>query len=220
MFHLPASTIVGKKIPLTTFYQNLPDSGREEQVCIDEVEEIIWLHTLSPKTIAISPGELVKELEIFEIKLHQKRISTTILNLIEKVIPNHILYLLSWKNEAQVVIGYKENNSPAGDQDNVSRYHYSDWMPRDLIDPTFSGLSLDTMYDSLVRQFLADEQPQVKSLNETSLLQREIDTQIQICEILEKKVKNERQYKIQVPLNRQLRKERQKLETLLASSDT
>ena len=219
MFHLPASTIVGKKIPLTTFYQNLPVSGREKQVCIDEVEEIIWLHTLSPETIAISPGELVKELEIFEISLHQKRISTTILDLIEKVIPNHILYLLSWKNEAQVVIGYKENTSPAGDQDNVSRYYFSDWVPRDVIDPDFSGQSLDTVYDSLVRQFLPDQQHQVKNLEEKSLLQREIDKQLQICEILEKKLKNERQFKIQVPLNRQLRKERQKLEALLAGSD-
>lgn len=52
------------------------------------------------------------------------------------------------------------------------------------------------------------------------LLQKEIDTQIRICEILEKKVKNEREYYVQLKLNRQLRKEQEKLEALYAGSGT
>lgn len=57
-------------------------------------------------------------------------------------------------------------------------------------------------------------------MKDPHLLQKEIDTQLRICEILEKKVKNEREYYVQLKLNRQLRKEMEKLEALYAGSET
>jgi len=220
MFALPPNTVVGKKIPKTKFYQHLSISSKEKQVFIDEIEAIIWHHKLSPDTIAICAGDLVQEIQIFEIQLRQKQFNPIILRLIDQAVPYHILYLLVWKNDGCLAIGYKERKGQTEEYGRVVQYYYSEWMPRDSIKPEFTGLSLDTMYDNLVRQILPEEQPQLKNLKDTILLQKEIERQRRVCEILEKKVKNERQFNIQIRLNRELRREWKKLESLLASSDT
>lgn len=219
MFNLPVSTVVGKKIPKTKFYQHLSLSSKEKQTFIDEIEMIVWQHKLSSDTIAIGPGERVKEIQVFEIQLKQKEFNPIILQLIDQAVPYHILYLLTWNNEGCLTIGYKERKGKTEGYGRVNQYYYTEWMARDTINPDFSGLSLDTIYEGLIRQILPDEQPQLKNLRDTIHLQKEIEKQMRICDALERKVKNESQFNIQIRLNQELRKERERLDLLLTGSD-
>lgn len=219
MFNLPVSTEVGKKIPKTKFYQHLSLSSKEKQIFIDEIEMIVWHHKLSPDTIPISSGEQVKEIQVFEIQLKQKQFNPIILRLIDRAVPYHILYLLTWNDEGILAIGYKERKGKADEYGRVNQYYYTEWMAQDSINPDFSGLSLDTIYEGLVRQILPDEQPQLRNLKDTIHLQIEIEKQKRICDALLRKVKNEKQFNIQILLNQDLRKERDRLDSLLAGLD-
>ena len=180
---------------------------------------IVWHHKLSPDTIPISSGEQVKEIQVFEIQLKQKQFNPIILRLIDRAVPYHILYLLTWNDEGILAIGYKERKGKADEYGRVNQYYYTEWMAQDSINPDFSGLSLDTIYEGLVRQILPDEQPQLRNLKDTIHLQIEIEKQKRICDALLRKVKNEKQFNIQILLNQDLRKERERLNLLLAGLD-
>lgn len=78
------------------------------------------------------------------------------------------------------------------------------------------GLNLDRIYENLLRQFIPKERPQVRDLRETIAIQKEIEKQAALCESIEKRMKNESQFNVQVQLNRKLREEKAKLDELLS----
>ena len=70
-----------------------------------------------------------------------------------------------------------------------------------------------------MRQFIPKERPQVRDLRQTIAIQKEIEKQAALCESIEKRVKNESQFNVQVQLNHKLREERAKLSELLSLND-
>ena len=75
MLNLPKNTEFGRRIPKTKFYQYLSLPNKVKQQFVDEIDTITWQNKISPDTIGISAGEEVAEIEVIEIKLHQKDFS-------------------------------------------------------------------------------------------------------------------------------------------------
>jgi len=219
MLNLPESTEFGRRIPKTKFYQHLSLTNKVKQQFIDEIDTITWQNKISPDTIGISAGDEVAEIEVIEIKLHQKGISKNILEIIDRGIPYHIIFVLTSKDEAQVGIGYKEKIKKKDDKYRVERYYFSEWVSLKDLNPELKGLNLDRIYENLLRQYIPNERPQLKNLKDTIALQKEIEIQTVLCEALEKKVKSEKQFNVQVSLNRELREERIKLGNLLSDNN-
>ena len=220
MLNLPKSTEYGKRIPKTKFYQNLNLSNKVKQQFVDEIDTIIWQNKISPDTVGISAGENVSEIELIEIRLHQKGIRKNILEIIDKEIPYHLVFVLTFEDRAQIAVGYKEKIKKKDDKYKVEGYYFSEWAFPDELSVELKGLNLDRIYENLVRQHIPEERPQLKTLKGTIDLQKEIEKQIAFCESLEKKVRSEKQFNVQVRLNRELREERMKLEDMLAEKDS
>ncbi|MBN2135180.1 MAG: DUF4391 domain-containing protein [Acidobacteria bacterium] len=218
MLNLPKSTKYGKKIPKTKFYQNLNLPNKVKQQFVDEIETIIWQNKISPDTISISPGEEVTEIEVIEIRLHQKGISKNILEIIDRGIPYHIIFVLTFKVMAQIGIGYKEKIKKKDDKYRVERYYFSEWASSDGLTIELNGLNLDRIYENLLRQYIPEERPQLKDLKDTIALQKEIEKQNAFCDALEKKMKSEKQFNVQVILNHELKEARRKLENMTSEN--
>lgn len=220
MLNLLKSTEYNRRIPKVKFYQNLDLPNKVLQQFVDEIDTIVWLNKISPDTMGVSAGEEVIEIEVIEIKLRQKGISQNILEIMDRGIPYHIVFLLAFHGEAQVAIGYKEKNKKKDDKYKVEGYYFSKWLPIDEFVLELKGLNLDRIYENLLRQFIPEDRPQVGDLKDTVALQKMIEKQMALCESLEKKVKSERQFNVQVRLNRELREERAKLDELLAGNNS
>jgi len=218
MLNLPESTEFGRRIPKTKFYQNLNLPNKVKQQFVDEIDTIIWQNKISPDTISISAGEEVAEIEVIEIQLHQKGISKNVLEIIDRGIPYHLIFVLTFKGEAQVGIGYKEKIKKKDDKYRVERYYFSAWVSSDGLTIELKGLTLDRIYENLLRQYIPEERPQLKNLKDTITLQKEIEKQTALCDVLEKKVKSEKQFNVQVILNRELREARIKLENMVSEN--
>lgn len=218
MLNLPESTEFGRRIPKTKFYQNLNLPNKVKQQFVDEIDTIIWQNKISPDTISISAGEEVAEIEVIEIQLHQKGISKNILEIIDRGIPYHLIFVLTFKGEAQVGIAYKEKIKKKDDKYRVERYYFSEWVSSDGLTIELKGLTLDRIYENLLRQYIPEERPQLKNLKDTITLQKEIEKQTALCDALEKKVKSEKQFNVQVILNRELREARIKLENMVSEN--
>jgi hypothetical protein len=214
MLHLPKSTEYGKKIPKTKFYQNLNLPNKVRQQFIDEIDAIIWQNKIAPDTITISAGEEVTEIEVIEIKLHQKGISRNILEIIDRGIPYHIVFVLTVEGKGQISVGYKEKIKKKDDKYRVERYYFSEWVATDELVFDLMGLNLDRVYENLLRQFLPTEIPRHRDLKDTISLQKEIEKQTALCDALERKMKSEKQFNVQVILNRELREAMIRLENM------
>jgi len=216
MLGLPKSTEYNKRIPKTQFYRNLNLPNKVKQQFVDEIDTIIWQNKISPDTMAVSVGEEVTEIEAIEIRLRRKGISKNILEIMDRDIPYHIVFVLTFNGEIQVAIGYKEKSQKKDSKYRVERYYFSEWASTDEFVLELKGLNLDRIYENLLRRFIPKERPQVRDLRETIVLQKEIEKQAALCESIQKGMKNESQFNLQVELNRKLREEKAKLNELLS----
>jgi len=219
MLGLPKSTEYNKRIPKTQFYRNLDLPNKVKQQFVDEIDTIIWQNKISPDTMAVPKGEEVTEIEVIEIRLHQRGVSDNILEIMDRGIPYHIVFALTFKEEVQVAIGYKEKSQKKDTKYRVERYYFSEWTSTNEFVLELKGLNLDRIYENLLRQFIPKERPQVRDLRQTIAIQKEIEKQAALCESIEKRVKNESQFNVQVQLNHKLREERAKLSELLSLND-
>ncbi len=216
MFGLPQSTEYGKRIPKQKFYDNLNVSPALKRVFVEQIRVIYWRNKIAPSTLNVADGEDVSELEVFEIALSQKNLDQAVLLQIDREIPYHILFILSFEGRYQAWIGYKEETSAGGNVFKVSSYYHTEWMPEDGLQLNLEGLSLDTMYENLVRQIAGDalqggQDESLKSSVEKDKKRKELEKQIAV---LQGKVRKEKQLNRQMELNGEVKKLRRELEEL------
>lgn len=215
MLDLPKNTVFGKRIPKQKFYDNLSVTTQLKRVFVEQINLITWQYKIAPTTINISEGESVKEIEVIAIRLDQRELDKRVLPLIDKEIPYHILFLLEYGGEVQAWVGYKEQAKYSAFKPGT--YYHTDWLPPEALDLRIEGLDLDKVYENLIRQIAgerlggdADE-----GIKETvSRDERRLKLTKEIA-ILEKKVKNEKQFNRQVELNGELKQLHKELEEVV-----
>lgn len=220
MFNLPKTTVVNKVIPKIKFYEKTGANSKLKQLFIDDIEQIIWKNKLSKDTINLQEGNTVKEIEVFEINLKHKNLSKDILKTIDKFIPYHIFYVLSFEDEIKITIAYKENNKNNENLMVVDSYYESEWMNKndcsiqlDLIN------SLDYVYNEFIKFLIPRDLPKGNDNDIESIIENEKQIQILEKEIeqLEKNLKKEKQFNKKVEIKKLLREKKKYLETLIAN---
>lgn len=199
MFGLPRSTEINRRIPKEKLYANLNCTPSVREMIKDQIEALIWKNKLADSTISISAGETVKELHIIEVQVRQRGLNKQVLVAISDSIPYKTLFVLTYKEEVQGWIGA------------FGSFYNSNWVAKDELKLRFDGLSMDAVYDGLVRQLAGESLDFADDLNiaikidkERKKLEREIAT-------LEKKIQNEKQLNRQVELNAKLKRLKEEL---------
>ena len=73
MVNFPASTIVDRRVPKQSFYDNISISPGLKRAFVDQISLIIWRNKLAESTLAISAGKDIREIQVFELQLRQKQ---------------------------------------------------------------------------------------------------------------------------------------------------
>ena len=212
MLGLPERTEFNKRIPKQKFYENIDIPHTLKRVFVDQIRIIYWRNKLAATTMNITAGEEVTEIEVLEIRLQEQKLDEAVLRQIDKEIPYHILFLLTYEGKEQAWIGYKEAAASGSNAFKVSRYYHTNWVPEGSL-----SLNMDAVYANLVRQIAGDSlsSTQGETLQESVArdeakqeLQKKIDS-------LEMKIRKEKQLNRKVELNTELKKLRKKMENLL-----
>jgi hypothetical protein len=219
MIDLPVSTVFGRRIPKTKFYENITVNAQLKRFFVEQISQIVWQNKIAPTTANIAAGEMVKEIEVFTVKLNRKSLDQKVLSQIDKAIPYHILFLLEHGGETQAWIGYKEEIQTKSGTFKLGAYYHTDWVKPENLTLNLNALNMDTLYESFIRQIAGgrlapDNTPDEIGIKEAirrdeklQRLQREIDA-------LTKKVQSEKQFNRQVALNAELKRLRAGLEGL------
>lgn len=216
MFDLPRTTEFNKRIPKQKFYEKLSVTAELQRIFVEQINAIYWKYKIAPSTLNIGKSETVIELEVFEIKLNQSSLDKRVLQLIDKEIPYHILYLLEYKGDYQSWIGYKEYNTAKPDTFKVNGYYHTEWLPFDKLPLRLDGLSMDAIYASFIKQIAGERLTTATKETLKEAINRDDQRQKLIKEIaiLEGKVNREKQFNRQVECNAELKRLIQELEGL------
>lgn len=210
---LPQTTIFDRRIPKSKFYENLSITPQLKRVFIDQISQIVWQNKIAPSTTNLAEGEYVSEVEVFVLKLNQRGLDEKALQVIDREIPYHILFLLEYGQEVQAWISYKEASRTKEGTFKPGIYYHTEWMPIGSQFLKLDGLNMDVLYENLVRQVagkrLALDTDTVKEAIELDEFRQKINKKIAV---LEKRVQKEKQFSRQIELNDELKRLRAKLE--------
>ena len=202
MLGLPRSTQVNRRVAKEKLYQNAALAPQTREMIKDQIDSVFWRNKLADSTMAISAGETVAEIQIFEIQLRQRELDKRVLPAIAKAIPYKILFILVFGDEAQLWI------------EASGTFYNTDWQPLGGFMLKFDGLNLDAVYENLARQISGgrlgtdgDIEEAVDCDKKRQKLERDIAA-------LEKRLLREKQFNKQVELNGELKRLKKELEEL------
>ena len=215
MLNLPSSTEFGRRVPKQKFYEHLDVSPEVKRLFIDQIKLITWANKLSPQTMNLGAGQTVTEIEVFHIRLTGRELDKRTLELMDRQIPYHILFILTCGGKAQAWIGYKEAAFGKG-AFKVSRYYHTEWQSEDELHLTVEGLTADDVYENFVRQIavLQGEKWDEKSSAAENIARNEEKERLakQIA-TLESKMRKEKQLNRKMEINAEIKKLRKGMET-------
>lgn len=166
----------------------------------EQVKSIYWKNKIAATTTNITAGEVL-EIEIFEIKLHSKNLDEKILQMLDKLIPYHNIFVLCYENFCKICAAYR------GENDAVSRNYFStDWADEKNLSLEIKGLTTDEVYKNFLQQidgkiFSANVSTPIKNIVENAEKIKNLEKQIAA---LEKKIYKEKQFNRQMEMNREL----------------
>ena len=152
MLDLPTSTALNKRIPKQKFYEHSDISPALKKTFSEQVKSIHWRNKIAPDVLSLAAGKEVEELEVFELRLNDGQVDEAVLRLIDRAIPYHILFVLVWEDRMRLAVAYKETPDAKSTGVRVERYYYTDWMAAGEIILRLEGLSMDAVYENLVRR--------------------------------------------------------------------
>jgi len=215
MLGLPTSTDYNKRIPKQKFYDNISVTPAMKRIFIDKIKSIYWRNKIAPTTINLAAGDYVTEIEIFEIKLEEQNLEESVLRLIDREIPYHIVFLLEYDGLYQAWTAYKESSAGGKNAFRVDSYYHTDWLVEDDIPILIEGLNIDNVYENFVRQIaggdLSENAESLKASVDRSNKRKELQKKI---DALEKQIYREKQFNIQIELNERLKAYKKELEEL------
>ena len=216
MFGFPASTEFNKRIPKQKFYEHIDIGSSLKRIFIEQIYLIYWHNKLAATTLNVAAGEAVAEIEVLEIQLKSPHLDEAVLRQIDREIPYHILFVLTCEGKVQVWIGYKEAAGSGSNAFKVSQYYHTDWVPEKELQFGIDGLSMDAVYENLVRQVAGDalqtdSEESLQASVERDKKRRHLEKQIAA---LESKMRKEKQLNRRMEMNAELKKLQMRLETV------
>lgn len=193
MFGLPASTEVNRRITKEKLYAQITLPASVKACIKSQIDAVIWRHKLSASSMNVRAGEMVDEIQLFEIILRQKELDRRILPALAKAIPYKILFVLTYGDMAQLRM------------DVSGTFYHTGWQQTSLIRLEFDGLNLDALYESLGRQIAGGRLNAAERIDEAvriDLQRRQLERDMAA---LEKKILREKQFNRQVELHTALK---------------
>ena len=204
MLSFPSSTAFERRIPKQKFYQNLEVPAEVKRLFIEQIKLITWANKLSAQTMNLAPGQAVQEIEVFRIRMAGDALDSRVLNLMDKQIPYHLLFVLERPDgECQLSVTYKEASQSGSSAFQLRQNYRSDWQPAEAL-----TLNLTALYESIVRQIAGDAlaapkaetlQTAVEQAQAWEKLQKQIDQ-------LKSRMRKEKQLAKQMEIRRKIQR--------------
>lgn len=137
MLGLPKSTELSQALPKTRIFAKFDLRSSQRDRFDEDVSRMSIVNVISPRTIPALPvGEKVESIYVLEVLLKKKDYDPRNIQLLSKLIPQNILFLLRFGDKVQLAIFH-------------TKLLTSDWGPEPEI--ILTGLDLDAVWEGIVK---------------------------------------------------------------------
>ena len=200
MFNLPNQAFIDKFLPKKTFEEKVINGKK----VFKDISKITLKYKLSPNTINIEKTQNIAEILIFEIILNEKNIPKNAIKTIDELVVFPKLYVFKYKDEFCYGIFYKEEK----------KYFFSNW--NETKEFNFNHTNLEKVYENLIKTFFKSEASTIQNdFKKSFQIENKIQNLKKEIEVLENKIKKEKQFKNQLELNKKLNPLKIELQTIL-----
>ena len=169
-----------------------------------DISKITLKYKLSPNTINIEKTQNIAEILIFEIILNEKNIPKNAIKTIDELVVFPKLYVFKYKDEFCYGVFYKEEK----------KYFFSNW--NETKEFNFNHTNLEKVYENLIKIFFKSEASTIQNdFKKSFQIENKIQNLKKEIEVLENKIKKEKQFKNQLELNKKLNSLKIELQTIL-----
>ena len=136
---LPESTRVKRSLPKVQLYKRFDWKPSQRESFDGDVSHLDFVNWIAPRTLpAIAEGTEVKEIFVIEVSLKSRDFDTKSIVLLAKSIPQRVIYLLRFEDEAMLAVFY-------------TRLFLTPWQHAEGMSLQVNGLNLDAVWENIVR---------------------------------------------------------------------
>ena len=176
MYGLPISTERKRQLPKKAIYAKFDLKPAQRESFNADIARIDIVAVVSPATIpALSEGAEVKEFYVLNVQMKRKEYDTKNILLLPRLIAQHIVFALRYEEQVQFAIFHTKLFTTA-------------WQPVEQATLSLSGLSLDIVWENIVKEIgqikitddhtlveqIADDEQRAKLLAQITTLERKI----------------------------------------------
>ena len=145
MIQFPEATKVHRRLPKEAFYQHLPITNALKDRFVSDVDRIYLEWSLTKDSLHLEKDSRIKEILVLLIELKRQDFDSKILEAIARQNPHELIFLLSFSNERQLAVYH-------------GKLYRSKWEPKEEIELSARGFSIDEIMDSLIEQIAITEE--------------------------------------------------------------
>lgn len=213
LFAYPPSTRLERVVPKAKLLAQAPNRRGLKERLSQQVEEIVWAHTLSPASLNLPATPEVAEVQVFRLRLKPGRAQPdparpepALLRAIDQAIPSPLLFELHGDAGVCTAAAYKRPSEADASRWVLGDTLFGDWLPADSPRQALPvALDMAGLYRALLRALIplparAGEslRAQLERLGQLRQAERE-------CQRLAAQMAAEPQFNRKVDLNRRLR---------------
>lgn len=216
MFNFPSQTFFNRRVAKEKLATQLHFSSSVRKALNEQVKSVHWAYKLAEGTLNISKGKQVTEMEVFQLLLNQADLDERVLLQWDKELPYHILFILEHNDKARAGIAFKLKDGSNKAYYSIKRYFYTPWMPKEKLNFTIAGITLDNVYENLVQAVAGEKLPledgkKMTERVEKTILQQEIQAKI---DKLEAQIRKQKQFNRIMELSSEVQKLKQILKNI------
>ena len=199
MYNLPQSTAINKPLYKKAIFEKFSLKAAERERFDADISRMALVAYVAPSRVpALKEGQKVKDFYVLQVILKQRDYDSKNIMLLQKLIPQQIIFALEFGEETQFCIFH-------------TRLQQSEWVLSSDAEISLKGLSLDDVWNNIVASIGNLDTTSEESIEQQIINREEREMLLQQIELLEKRCRVEKQTRKKYELHQQLLKLREKL---------
>ena len=199
MYGLPASTILNKPLYKKAVFEKFNLKTAERDRFDADISKMVLMAYVSPDRVpALSEGKDIKGFYVLQVIMKRKEYDTKNILLLQKLIPQKIIFLLQYGEQSQLCIFH-------------TRLQQSEWNNTASTEIPLKGLTLDEVWENIVATIGNLDIEAEETIEEQIINREEREKLLRQIEMLEKRCRAEKQTRKKFELHQQISKLKEQL---------
>lgn len=202
MLNLPKITELQKPLPKTQIYKKFQFNNAQQTKFDADISRIDIVNEVSSRTIpSIQQGKKINSIYVLSVTLKTKDYDSKNIEKISKIIPQNLVFALQYEEEIQLAVF-------------CEKIFTTSWIHETKAKLELKGLNFDEVWENIIKQIEGGEWDSNLSLSENIELKEKKEKLKKQIEVLQAKIRKEKQLNVQMKLNHELKSLKKALEEL------